>query len=199
VLAPSTRYSEVVDGLSAAARKLRVGDPFEPDTDVGPLVSSRQRDRVEDYLRLAETEGAVLEAGGGRPDNLDRGYYVEPTVYSGVNNGMRVAREEIFGPVVVVIPYDDVDEAIAVANDSPYGLHGGVYTSDPETGVEVARRLITGTVSVNSFTLNSDAPFGGRKSSGYGREFGPEGIAAYLEHKTINVPRSVVSGTGSQV
>jgi betaine-aldehyde dehydrogenase len=192
VLAPSTRYGEVVDGLSAAARKLRVGDPFEPDTDVGPLVSSRQRDRVEGYLRLAETEGAVLEAGGGRPDNLDRGYYVEPTVYSGVNNGMRVAREEIFGPVVVVIPYDDVDEAIAVANDSPYGLHGGVYTSDPETGVEVARRLITGTVSVNSFTLNSDAPFGGRKSSGYGREFGPEGIAAYLEHKTINVPRSVV-------
>jgi aldehyde dehydrogenase (NAD+) len=192
VLAPSTRYREVVDSLSAAARKLRVGDPFELGTDVGPLVSSRQRDRVERYLGLAETEGAVLEAGGSRPSNLDRGYYVEPTVYSGVNNSMRVAREEIFGPVVVVIPYDDVDEAIAVANDSPYGLHGGVYTSDPQAGVEVARRLITGTVSVNSFTLNSDAPFGGRKSSGYGREFGPEGIAAYLEHKTINVPRSVV-------
>jgi aldehyde dehydrogenase (NAD+) len=192
VLAPRTRYAEVVDGLSAAANKLRVGDPFEPDTDVGPLVSSRQRDRVEGYLRLAETEGVTLEAGGGRPNYLDRGYYVEPTVYSGVNNGMRIAREEIFGPVVVVIPYDDVDEAIAVANDSPYGLHGGVYTSDPDAGVEVAKRLVTGTVSVNSFTLNSDAPFGGRKNSGYGREFGPEGIAAYLEHKTINVPRSVV-------
>jgi aldehyde dehydrogenase (NAD+) len=192
VLAPSTRYQEVVDSLSAAAHKLRVGDPFDPATDVGPLVSSRQRDRVEGYLRLAEAEGAVLEAGGRRPSDLDRGYYIEPTVYSGVNNSMRVAREEIFGPVVVVIPYDDVDEAVAMANDSAYGLHGGVYTSNPQVGVEVARRLITGTVSVNSFTLNSDAPFGGRKSSGYGREFGPEGIAEYLEYKTINVPRSVV-------
>jgi betaine-aldehyde dehydrogenase len=197
VLAPRTRYQEVVDSFSAAAKKLRVGDPFEPGTDVGPLVSSRQRDRVEGYLRLAEAEGAVLEAGGIRPGDLDRGYYVEPTVYSGVNNSMRVAREEIFGPVVVVIPYDGVDEAIALANDSPYGLHGGVYTSDPQTGVEVAKRLITGTVSVNSFTLNSDAPFGGRKSSGYGREFGPEGIATYLEHKTINIPRSLVDEAGA--
>jgi aldehyde dehydrogenase (NAD+) len=197
VLAPSTRYREVVDSFAMAARSLRVGDPFEPGTDVGPLVSARQRDRVEGYLCLAETEGAVLEVGGGRPDHLDRGYYVEPTVYSGVNNNMRVAREEIFGPVAVIIPYDDVDDAVAVANDSPYGLHGGVYTTDPQAGVEVARRLITGTVSVNSFTLNSDAPFGGRKSSGYGREFGPEGIAAYLEHKTINVPRSVIGADRS--
>jgi aldehyde dehydrogenase (NAD+) len=192
VLAPRTRYKEVVDSLSAAANKLRVGDPFDSATDVGPLVSSRQRDRVEGHLRSAEAEGAVLEAGGSRPSNLDRGYYMQPTVYSGVDNSMRVAREEIFGPVVVVIPYNDVDEALAMANDSAYGLHGGVYTSDPRAGVEIARRLITGTVSVNSFTLNSDAPFGGRKSSGYGREFGPEGIAEYLEYKTINVPQSVV-------
>jgi aldehyde dehydrogenase (NAD+) len=192
VLAPKTRYKEVVDAFSATAEKLRVGDPFDPDTDVGPLVSSRQRDRVEGYLQLAKDEGAAVAAGGGRPSGLNRGYYMEPTVYSGVDNSMRIAREEVFGPVAVVIPYDDVDEAVAIANDSPYGLHGGVYTSDPHAGVDVARRLITGTVSVNSFTLNSDAPFGGRKCSGYGTEFGPEGIAEYLEYKTINVPRSVV-------
>ena len=195
VLAPRTRYKEVVDSFAAAANKLRVGDPFDPATDVGPLVSSRHRDRVEGYLQLAKDEGATVAAGGGRPSNLNRGYYMEPTVYADVNNGMRIAREEVFGPVAVVIPYDDVDEAVAIANDSPYGLHGGVYTSDPQVGVDVARRLITGTVSVNSFTLNSDAPFGGRKSSGYGREFGPEGIAEYLEYKTINVPRSVGEAT----
>jgi acyl-CoA reductase-like NAD-dependent aldehyde dehydrogenase len=192
VLAPLKRYREVVDSLSTAANQLRVGDPFEPATDVGPLVSSRQRDRVEGYLTLAEAEGAVLETGGYRPPDLGRGYYMQPSVYSGVRNDMRVAREEIFGPVVVVIPYDSVDEAVAIANDSIYGLHGGVYTSDPKTGVDVARRLITGAVSVNSFTLNSDAPFGGRKCSGYGREFGPEGIAEYLEYKTINVPEFVI-------
>lgn len=192
VLAPRRRYREVIDSLRTAANQLRVGDPFDAETDVGPLVSSRQRDRVESYLALAEAEGAVLEAGGHRPPDLCRGYYVQPTVYSGVRNDMRVAREEIFGPVVMVIPYDSVDEAVAIANDSIYGLHGGVYTTDPEAGIDVARRLITGAVSVNSFTLNSDAPFGGRKCSGYGREFGPEGIAEYLEYKTINVPDSVI-------
>jgi betaine-aldehyde dehydrogenase len=110
---------------------------------------------------------------------------------------MRIANEEVFGPVVVVIPYGSVDEAVSIANDSIYGLHGGVYTSQPTAGIEVARRLITGTVSVNSFTLNSDAPFGGRKCSGYGREFGPEGIAEYLEYKTINVPASVIDEEAS--
>ncbi|ORA11959.1 aldehyde dehydrogenase [Mycobacterium arosiense] len=191
VLAPRRRYDEVVDSLAAAATKLRIGDPFSPDTEVGPLVSARQRYRVEGYLEIAKQEGAIVAAGGGRPSGLDRGYYLEPTVFAGVDNDMRIAREEIFGPVAVVIPYEDVDQAIAIANDSPYGLHGGVYTSDPDAGVAVARRIVTGSVSVNSFTLNSDAPFGGRKSSGYGREFGPEGIAEYLEYKTINVPAVV--------
>jgi betaine-aldehyde dehydrogenase len=114
-------------------------------------------------------------------------------VLTDVSNSARVAQEEIFGPVALVLTYDDVDEAVTIANDSPYGLHGGVFTSDEDRGVEIARRLVTGTVSINSFTMNSDAPFGGRKSSGFGREFGPEGIGSFLDYKTINVSESLAA------
>jgi betaine-aldehyde dehydrogenase len=193
ILVSRERHDEIVARLGAAARGLEVGDPFDPRTEIGPLASERQRDRVEGYLRVAGQEGARVVAGGGRPSHLERGYYVEPTVVTAVDNSARIAREEIFGPVALVLTYEDLDEAVAIANDSPYGLHGGVFTADGERGVEIARRLVTGTVSVNSFTMNSDAPFGGRKSSGFGREFGPEGIASFLDYKTINVPESVAS------
>jgi betaine-aldehyde dehydrogenase len=191
VLAPAERYDEVVERLATAAAELVVGDPYDAKTVLGPLVAERQRDRVEGYLRVAAEEGATCVTGGGRPKHLERGWYIEPTVLSEVHNGMRVVREEIFGPVVSVLRYENLEEAIAIANDSAYGLHGGVYTADPEQGVALARRLVTGSVSVNSFTLNHDAPFGGRKDSGIGREFGPEGIASFLEYKTINVPAEV--------
>ena len=193
VLAPRTLYDDVVEGLAAAARALRVDDPFQETTEMGPLVSLRQLDRVLGYIACGQEEGAKVVAGGGRPAGLARGYFVEPTVFSGVDNRMDIAQEEIFGPVVCIIPYDQVEEAVAIANDSQYGLHGGVFTSDPRRGVDVARRLVTGTVSVNSFTINTDAPFGGRKCSGIGRENGPEGIGAFLEYKTINVTEDVAT------
>ena len=191
VLAPTSMYDDVVDGLASVASSLHVGDPFDQTTEMGPLVSKRQLDRVKGYITRGEEEGAEVAFGGGTPAGLDCGFYVQPTVFSGVRNDMTIAREEIFGPVVCVIPYGDLDEAVAIANDTPYGLHGGVFTADPTRGVDVARRLETGTVSVNSFTINTDAPFGGRKCSGIGRENGPEGIGAFLEYKTINVAEDV--------
>jgi betaine-aldehyde dehydrogenase len=193
ILVSRTRHDEVVTRLGDAARELVVGDPFDPLTEIGPLASERQRDRVEGYLQVAEAEGVHVVAGGRRPGPLARGYYIEPTVLTDVSNSARVAQEEIFGPVALVLTYDDVDEAVTIANDSPYGLHGGVFTSDEDRGVEIARRLVTGTVSINSFTMNSDAPFGGRKSSGFGREFGPEGIGSFLDYKTINVSESLAA------
>jgi aldehyde dehydrogenase (NAD+) len=188
VLAPQDRYGEVVDRLAAAAAALKVGDPLDPATEVGPLVSARQRERVEGYIRTGEAEGARVVAGGGRPAGQPTGWYVEPTLLADVHNGMRVAREEIFGPVVCVIPYADPDEAVRIANDSDYGLSGTVWTADVERGIDVARRVRTGNYAVNGFGLEFSAPFGGFKTSGIGREFGPEGLVAYLEYKTIHLP-----------
>ncbi len=185
VLAPRDRYDEVVDALSEKIRTLPVGDPFDPSTVFGPLVSSRQRDRVESYIALGQEEGAKVAAGGGRPANLDRGWFVEPTVLANVDNRMRVAREEIFGPVVSVIPYADTDEAVRLANDSEFGLGGGVYTSDTTRGLDIARRIQTGTITLNGIGLETCAPFGGVKQSGVGRELGPEGLAAYFNLKSI--------------
>jgi betaine-aldehyde dehydrogenase len=189
VLAPRSRYDEVVELLAARAAALVVGDPFAPETNVGPLVSERQRDRVEGYVRAGRDEGARLVQGGGRPAHLERGWYFEPTVFAGVESGMRIAQEEIFGPVVAVTPYDGEDEAVRIANDSAYGLHGGVFTTSPDRALAVARRIRTGTFTVNGYMVNFDAPFGGVKSSGLGREFGPEGLLAYMEQKTVNFPR----------
>jgi betaine-aldehyde dehydrogenase len=188
ILAPRSRYAEVSEALVQAVRDMKVGDPMEPDTICGPLVAARQRDRVETYIHLGKKEGARVAIGGGRPAAFAKGWYVEPTVFVDVNNQMRIAREEIFGPVVGIIPYDSQDEAIRIANDSDYGLSGTVWTSDVDRGLDVARRVRTGTYTVNNFLMEFSAPFGGFKSSGLGRELGPEGLSAYLEAKTINLP-----------
>ncbi|MFD5179664.1 aldehyde dehydrogenase [Nocardia sp. NPDC058379] len=185
VLAPRSRYDEVVDAVSAALTALPLGDPTDPGNFFGPLVSARQRERVESYLDLGRAEGARIVVGGGRPAGFDRGFYVEPTVFGDVTNDMRIAREEIFGPVVVVIAYDGEDEAIAIANDSDYGLGGGVFSTDRSRATEVARRVETGTIGVNSASFPMEAPFGGVKNSGIGRELGPGSLDPYLESKTI--------------
>jgi betaine-aldehyde dehydrogenase len=186
VLAPRSRYADVVDALAQAAGAQKVGDPTDPSVEVGPLVAERQRDRVEHYLASGRQEGARAVVGGGRPAGLSRGWFVEPTVFADVDNSMTIAREEIFGPVVSVIPYDSDDDAVRIANDSDYGLSGSVWTADRERGIDVARRVRTGTYAVNSgMTIDLKNPFGGFKSSGIGRELGPEGLEAYLEVQTI--------------
>jgi len=188
ILAPRDRYQEVVDRLVEAVRAMPVGDPMDPATQIGPLVASRQRDRVEGYIAIGQEEGAKVAIGGGRPAGADKGWYVEPTVFVGVDNKMRIAQEEIFGPVVAVIPYDGEAEAVRIANDSSYGLSGTVWTADPARGVDVARRVRTGTYTVNGFVLDFATPFGGFKQSGIGRELGPEGLEEYLELKSVNLP-----------
>ncbi|MBX7551386.1 aldehyde dehydrogenase [Streptomyces sp. NPDC004232] len=188
ILVPRTRYDEYADAFAAAASALRVGDPLDPATQVGPLVARRQQQRNLDYIRIGQEEGAKILTGGGRPAGLERGWYVEPTLFGDVHNGMRIAREEIFGPVICLLPYGDEDEAVKIANDSDYGLSGSVWTADVEHGIEVARRVRTGTYSVNTFSLDMLGPFGGYKNSGLGREFGPEGYGEYLEHKMIHLP-----------
>ncbi|MGP4023301.1 aldehyde dehydrogenase [Actinomadura sp. 3N407] len=187
ILASRRRYDEVADALAAMVGGLAVGDPADYGTEIGPLVAKRQQERVENYIRIGQDEGAKLITGGlNRPH--DRGWYVAPTVFGDVGNDMRIAREEIFGPVLVLIPYDDEADAIKIANDSDYGLGGSVWTSDTDHGVEVARRIRTGSCGVNMYTLDPNTPFGGYKNSGLGRELGPEGLNAYLEHKSIPHP-----------
>ena len=186
MLVSRTRYSEVAEAFVEAVRAVKVGDPLDPATGIGPLVSQRQRDRVESYIAQGQDGGAKVALGGGRPAGLGRGWFVEPTVFVDVDNAMTIAREEIFGPVVAVLAYDDVDDAVAIANDSEYGLAGSVWSGDQERAIEVARRVRTGILSINGFTLDFNCPFGGFRSSGLGRELGPEGLAAYLESKTIN-------------
>ncbi len=187
ILAPRSRYDEVVDAVSAMAAGLVVGDPAELSTGLGPLVAERQRDRVESYIQIGRDEGARVTTGGGRPD-IDTGWFVEATVFADVDNSMRIAQEEIFGPVLCVIPYDTEDQAVAIANDSEYGLAGSVWTGDPERGLDIARRVRTGTYGVNQYLMDFSSPFGGFKASGLGREFGPEGLSAYLEPKSIALP-----------
>jgi aldehyde dehydrogenase (NAD+) len=186
ILASRNRYAEVVDALGEMVGGLTVGDPLEITTEVGPLVAERQQERVEKYIALGQEEGATVVAGGnGRPEGTEKGWYVRPTVFADVDNRMRIAQEEIFGPVLAVIPYDGVDEAVRIANDSEYGLAGSVWTADEDAGRDVARRVRTGTYGVNKYSMDFNAPFGGFKSSGVGREFGPEGIDEYVEFKTI--------------
>ena len=188
ILAPRDRYAEVIEALTDRIRGLTVGDPLDPANAVGPLVAARRRDRVESYIALGQEEGAKIAIGGGRPAGQATGWYVEPTLFVDVDNSMRIAQEEIFGPVVCVIPYGDTDEAVRIANDSDYGLSGSVWTADNDRGFDVARRVRTGTYTVNGFTLDFATPFGGFKQSGIGREFGPEGLELFLEFKSINLP-----------
>ncbi|GAA1266156.1 aldehyde dehydrogenase [Sphaerisporangium rubeum] len=185
ILASRSRYDEVVQAVADMVSGQVVGDPADPATGIGPMVAKRQQDRVEGYIRVGIDEGAKPVVGGlDRP--RDRGWYVAPTVFAGVSNDMRIAREEIFGPVLSVIPYDDEADAVRIANDSDYGLSGTVWTGDTERGMDVARRVRTGTYGVNIMnTMEPSAPFGGFKASGIGRELGPEGMSAYLEYKSI--------------
>jgi aldehyde dehydrogenase (NAD+) len=188
ILASRNRYAEVRDALAEAVAAYKVGDPLDPETECGPLVAERQRDRVEGYIAAGIAEGATLVVGGGRPAGLDQGWYVEPTLFADVDNSMTIAQEEIFGPVIALIPFDNEDDAVAIANDSDYGLSGSVWTDDVEKGIDIARQVRTGTYTVNGFGMDFGSPFGGFKSSGVGRELGPEGLGAFLEDKTINLP-----------
>ena len=185
ILAPRSRYAEVVDTFAAFASSLKVGDALDPATLIGPLVSERQRDRVERYIAKGSSDGARLVTGGSRPAGLDAGWFVEPTVFADVDNGSTIAQEEIFGPVLSVMEYTDTDEAIRIANDSDYGLGGSVWTTDPDRARAVARRVRTGTMGINGYLPDPAGPWGGVKSSGIGRELGPGAIAAYQNLKTV--------------
>lgn len=188
MLVPRARLSEA-EGLAAAvAGSMKVGDPFAEGTNLGPLASAALRDRVVSYINKGIDEGAKLIAGGPEaPDGLEKGYYVKATVFSEVNNKMTIAQEEIFGPVLVLIPYDGIDEAVDIANDSPYGLAGAVYAANQETGIAIARRIRTGQVTVNNGRFNPNAPFGGYKQSGIGRELGEYGFEEFLEVKSLQL------------
>ncbi|MFG2925680.1 aldehyde dehydrogenase family protein [Streptomyces sp. NPDC048305] len=186
ILAPRSRLDEVLETIESAMSDFRVGDPQDPSTGVGPVVSQKQFDIVQSYIRLALDEGAELLVGGeGRPQGVEKGWYVQPTIFTGVTNQMRIAREEIFGPVLVVIPFDDEEEAVSIANDTPYGLQAQVFSGDTARAHRVARQIEAGTVLVNRIFSDHEAPFGGIKQSGIGREHSTYGLESYLEPRAI--------------
>ncbi len=180
-------YDHLVDGLEKAAGHMRVGDPTERETVVGPVISAAHRGRIEGLIETGVAEGATIAVGGGRPD-MDTGFYVAPTLLVDVDNSMTVAREEFFGPVVVVIPFDDEDEAISIANDSDFGLYSYVFSKDTGRAFGVAQRLRSGNVGINTLQRNHEAPFGGFKQSGVGRDGGDYGLDAYSEIQSIVWP-----------
>jgi acyl-CoA reductase-like NAD-dependent aldehyde dehydrogenase len=196
IIVSQDRHDALAEALGAAFARIRVGDPRDPESQMGPLASARQRDRVASYLRGAQADGVRLVTGGGPPAGLERGYYIAPTVYANVDNGCAIAREEVFGPVVCVIPAADEAEAIAIANNTPYGLNACVFTHDPDRVYAVGRQLRSGLVGHNTFAVDWTLPGGGFKQSGLGREGGLEGLEAYLETKTITFqsPPSVLAG-----
>ncbi len=189
MLLPRARHDEGVELLKTMLGGVPVGDPQRPDMLMGPLISEKQRSRVLGYIETGVAEGATLALGGGRPADQPRGWFVEPTLFTGVNNSMTIAREEIFGPVLVVIPYEDDDDAVRIANDSNYGLGGAVVSSSLDRALAVANRVRTGTVSVNGGMIyGPDLPFGGYKDSGIGRQNGVAGFDQYLEVKSLAWP-----------
>jgi betaine-aldehyde dehydrogenase len=188
ILIPRGRYEEYVTALANAYDSMKVGDPIDPETELGPMIHERHFKRVKACIKAGVEEGARLVTGGGTPEHLEPGYFVEPTLLADVTNNMQVAREEIFGPVVCAIAYDDIEDAISIANDSEMGLSGSVWTADVEAGIEIGRRIETGNFTINGFSMDVAAPFGGYKSSGLGRELGEEGLHDYLEFKSINLP-----------
>jgi aldehyde dehydrogenase (NAD+) len=191
-----SRHDEFVELLAGMFSQVKVGDPFDPETQMGPLAMSRQRDRVEGFIAKGVDEGAKLVTGGGRPKHLERGYYIEPTVFSNVENSSTIAREEIFGPVLSVIPADDEKQAVRIANDTIYGLNASVFTADVDRARQVAGQLRSGTVGHNSFRTDFGIAFGGFKQSGIGREGGREGILPYLETKTVILESAPASQHG---
>jgi acyl-CoA reductase-like NAD-dependent aldehyde dehydrogenase len=180
-------YDHLVAGLTQAVGCMKVGDPLERETVVGPVITGVHRERIEGYIQAGRDQGATVAAGGDRPD-LDRGYYVNPTLLVDCTNDMTPVREEIFGPVVVVVPFDDEDEAISIANDSDFGLYSYVFTKDTGRAWAVAKRLRSGNVGINSLQRNHEAPFGGFKQSGVGRDGGSYGLHAYSELQSIVWP-----------
>jgi aldehyde dehydrogenase (NAD+) len=188
ILAPRSRYDEIVDAVSNFVQVLPVGLPSDPVTQIGPLISEKQRQRVEGYIAKGKEEGARLVCGGGRPEGLDSGYFVQPTVFADVDNSMTIAQEEIFGPVLSIIPYDTEEDAIRIANDSVYGLAGSVWTTDVPKGIEVSQKIRTGTYGINWYAFDPGSPFGGYKNSGIGRENGPEGVEHFCQLKSVLMP-----------
>ncbi|OUC80739.1 aldehyde dehydrogenase [Gordonia lacunae] len=185
ILAPRDRFDDVVEAVTETVRTLRVGDPLDKATAIGPLVSAAQRDRVLGHVEAGRAAGYRITTGGGVPADRAQGWFVEPTVFVGVDNSASIAQEEIFGPVLTITEYIDEDDAIRIANDSEYGLGGTVWTTDEARGLAIADRIHTGTVGVNHYALDLAAPFGGVKASGLGRELGPEGLAPYVSAKSI--------------
>jgi len=187
ILVPRERYDEIVDAFAEQIAALPVGDPADRDNVIGPMITRQHRERVEGYIGIGRDEGATVKVGGGRPSHMERGWYLEPTLLTNCSNDMRVSQEEIFGPVAVAIPHDGIDDAIAIANDSPFGLSGTVWTEDEEAALDVARRVRTGTFSLNTYTVDPTTPFGGYKQSGIGREMGVEGLEGFVEYKSVAV------------
>jgi betaine-aldehyde dehydrogenase len=185
VIVSKHRHDQLVDAMAARFAAIKVGDPFDPTTEMGPLAMARQRDRVEGYITRGLDEGAKLVTGGHRPAHLNRGYYIEPTIFADVRNDMTIAREEIFGPVISVIPAEDEAHAVMIANDSDFGLNASVFTNEADRAYRAARQLRSGTVGHNAFRSDFTVAFGGFKQSGVGREGGAEGLLPYLEAKTI--------------
>jgi acyl-CoA reductase-like NAD-dependent aldehyde dehydrogenase len=187
MLVPRTRRAEVIEAVSQAYGNLVVGDPADPATLIGPLISAAQRDRCERYVELAETHGGKVATGGKRPEGLHRGYYFEPTVLDLPDNANPAAQEEIFGPVISILGYEDLDDAVAIANASPYGLSAQVYGHDISAATAVARRLRAGAVNVNTSIFSAYAPAGGYKQSGLGRERGADGVRSFQEVKHVTI------------
>jgi acyl-CoA reductase-like NAD-dependent aldehyde dehydrogenase len=181
-------YDQVVAGLAKMAGVLKVGDPQAPDTVVGPLITDAHRDRVEGYIAIGRDEGGEVVAGGGRPEHMERGWYVEPTLIAGCTRDMRAVKEEIFGPVIVALPFDDEDEAIALANGTQFGLYDYVFSGDSARAMRVSRRLRAGNVGINTVQRNHETPFGGTKYSGVGRDGGVFGLHAYTDLQSVVWP-----------
>jgi len=185
MVVPRSLYQKALELAAQAIGSLKVGDPSDASTRLGPLISATQRQRVEGYIAKGKQEGARVVLGGGRPAGFEKGYYVEPTIFADVQSKMTIAQEEIFGPVLSILPYDTEDDAVSIANDTIYGLAGGVWSADPERALRVARRMRTGQVDVNGGKYNPLAPFGGYKHSGIGRELGMFGLEEYFQIKSI--------------